>query len=158
MNSHTRGTHKMLTDACWGRVRRRRRRQRVRGCGGGRAANSEINACTCSPPEQPHGKTTRKNRHDPQREHVHGAKLWGVCQPLGVSLLNASPLRQLRGESVDANALKCGRGQLMLKTRIHEVHKRIMYKHIQINAKTDKHRHTIETNVKSSARTPAGTV
>ena len=158
MNSHTRGTHKMLTDACWGRVRRRRR-QRVRGCGGGRAANSEINACTCSPPEQPHGKTTRKKkRHDPQREHVHGAKLWGGCQPLGVSLLNASPLRQLRGESVDANALKCGRGQLMLKTRIHEVHKRIMYKHIQINAKTDKHRHTIETNVKSSARTPAGTV
>ena len=109
------------------------------------------------------GAAARKNnaekkRHDPQREHVHGAKLWGVCQPLGVSLLNASPLRQLRGESVDANALKCGRGQLMLKTRIHEVHKRIMYKHIQINAKTDKHRHTIETAVKSYARAPAGTV
>ena len=79
MNSHTRGPHKLLTDACWGQGEAAAAtRTRMRGAGG-RAANSGVNAWTCSPrssrTEKQRGK---KKRHDPQCEHMHGTKT-GFC-------------------------------------------------------------------------------
>ena len=162
MNSHTRGPHKLLTDACWGQGEAAAAtRTRMRGAGG-RAANSGVNAWTCSPrssrTEKQRGKTamirnvnicteprrdsvpfargpSKKEAGQSSNSHVGSSdarrKYGGVhmftrassndrqqsfclqraqfrnqlmrlqsaggggCQTLGVSLVNASPLRQL---------------------------------------------------------------
>ena len=61
MNSHTRGPHKLLTDACWGQGEAAAAtRTRMRG-GGGRAANSGVNAWTCSPRSSRTEKQRGKN-------------------------------------------------------------------------------------------------
>ena len=78
MNSHTRGPHKLLTDACWGQGEAAAAtRTRMRGAGG-RAANSGVNAWTCSPRSSRTEKQRGKKRHDPQCEHMHGTKK-GFC-------------------------------------------------------------------------------
>ena len=61
MNSHTRGPHKLLTDACWGQGEAAAAtRTRMRGAGG-RAANSGVNAWTCSPRSSRTEKQRGKN-------------------------------------------------------------------------------------------------